>query len=503
MADRLADADYRHRFINLGGEVPDVGTVGGRPAVTSGDVEQSIFETVFDNNDFADVPASSDFFDAGGNADFTMFFKVRIIDNTVDAELWGGDSSTSAPVLRYDDTNERLVFDVNSVGGRQARWDFGDQPNPGTVFVGAISYDRTGNILIASNLQSDVGDDISPAIDTTNAALNGADGIRYGGNASGNSNCAFRDAFYIIGEAISQTDLDDTIAVYLIDVEYDSAVGPITQIYSGSSASVAPDGNTKLYSSNLAQLYPQTEESIYSASISEGPIVLAVTDGFNRKFTSVKLTYTSTSLLFVNRKYNNQPILIFGEVNEKPILDNPIDDQVTLEDELYDFTFPEDTFSDPEDNEILYDATLGDDSPLPSWLSFNPLIRRFLGTPTNDDVGTIEIKVLAFNDIPSPEVAEDTFFLVIQNVNDAPTVANPLQDQNAIADTDFKFTFPEDTFDDQDATDTLTYTARLSNGDNLPGWLTFDADTRTFDGVPSEDDIGSIDVEVIATDGEG
>jgi VCBS repeat-containing protein len=72
----------------------------------------------------------------------------------------------------------------------------------------------------------------------------------------------------------------------------------------------------------------------------------------------------------------------------------------------------------------------------------------------------------------------------IRGVNDAPTLANAIADQHADAGSPFSFTFAADTFADVDQGDVLTYSARLTDGSALPGWLEFDAATRTFTGTP-------------------
>ena len=64
------------------------------------------------------------------------------------------------------------------------------------------------------------------------------------------------------------------------------------------------------------------------------------------------------------------------------------------------------------------------------------------------------------------------------NTNDAPTVANPIADQNATEDSAFSFTVPANTFADVDAGDTLTYSATLADGSALPAWLRFNAGNR-------------------------
>ena len=47
---------------------------------------------------------------------------------------------------------------------------------------------------------------------------------------------------------------------------------------------------------------------------------------------------------------------------------------------------------------------------------------------------------------------------------------------------EFNFTIPENTFADEDEGDELTYTVKLVDDSDLPAWLSFDAQTRTFSG---------------------
>lgn len=64
----------------------------------------------------------------------------------------------------------------------------------------------------------------------------------------------------------------------------------------------------------------------------------------------------------------------------------------------------------------------------------------------------------------------------------------------------FSYTIPENAFIDDDGNNTLNYSATLSDGTNLPAWLSFDAETRTFSGMPSA--TGSIKVKATVTDDE-
>ncbi|MFN6492634.1 beta strand repeat-containing protein, partial [Nostoc sp. DedQUE03] len=87
----------------------------------------------------------------------------------------------------------------------------------------------------------------------------------------------------------------------------------------------------------------------------------------------------------------------------------------------------------------------------------------------------------------------------ITGVNNDPFVANLIADQTATTDTAFNFALPVNTFADVDAGDHLTYTATLENGSPLPVWLTFNG--TTFSGTPTNDNVGSFNIKVIASDG--
>ncbi|MCP4391123.1 MAG: hypothetical protein GY802_22715, partial [Gammaproteobacteria bacterium] len=91
--------------------------------------------------------------------------------------------------------------------------------------------------------------------------------------------------------------------------------------------------------------------------------------------------------------------------------------------------------------------------------------------------------------------------VTIDGSEDAPTVDNVIADQSATEDVAFNFVFAVNTFSDLDASDTLTYTATLSDDSPLPAWLSFDGATRTFSGTPANGDVGAIDIKVSADDG--
>ncbi|MEM8872833.1 MAG: putative Ig domain-containing protein [Planctomycetota bacterium] len=194
--------------------------------------------------------------------------------------------------------------------------------------------------------------------------------------------------------------------------------------------------------------------------------------------------------------------LTVANTNDAPTLDNALVDQAAIEDAAFSYQFASDTFGDVDAGDTLtYAATLANGDPLPNWLSFDDATRTFTGMPTNDDVGTVTIRVTA--DDGNGGIATDDFDLTVANTNDAPTLDNALADQSATEDVAFSYQFAANSFGDVDAGDTLTYAATLVNGDPLPAWLSFDANTRTFSGTPGNGDVGALDVRVTATDGSG
>ncbi|MCX5982981.1 MAG: putative Ig domain-containing protein [Nostocales cyanobacterium LacPavin_0920_SED1_MAG_38_18] len=187
--------------------------------------------------------------------------------------------------------------------------------------------------------------------------------------------------------------------------------------------------------------------------------------------------------------------------NEVPTA-NAIADQNAKQDNVFNFQLPTNTFTDIDADDVLtYSATLENGDALPSWLTFNSTTRTFSGTPTNDNVGSLNIKAIATD--KAGATVSDIFVITVENVNDAPTLGNTIADQNAKQDNVFNFQLPTNTFTDIDADDVLTYSATLENGDALPSWLTFNSTTRTFSGTPTNDNVGNLNVKAIATDKAG
>ena len=131
---------------------------------------------------------------------------------------------------------------------------------------------------------------------------------------------------------------------------------------------------------------------------------------------------------------------------------------------------------------------------LPGWLSFNGTSRRFAGTPRTGDQGTTPVRLVATDSVGE----RTTFPIDFEVLNRAPTVAQPIPDQTgAVVGNAFVFAFAAGTFADADG-DRLSYAVDASTP--LPTWLSFNATSRTFAGVPPATAANLYTVAVVATD---
>lgn len=152
------------------------------------------------------------------------------------------------------------------------------------------------------------------------------------------------------------------------------------------------------------------------------------------------------------------------------------------EDAPYTYTF-EASDVDAGD-ELMYSAPV-----LPSWLTFNPTTKIISGTPTNSEVGTHLVTLRATDGSIN---ADQTFTVMVVNVNDAPVIATPAPtaiDEDAL----YSYTIKAS---DIDAENTLTFSAPV-----LPSWLTFNTTTRMLSGIPTNEHVGLHHVILRVTDG--
>jgi len=161
-------------------------------------------------------------------------------------------------------------------------------------------------------------------------------------------------------------------------------------------------------------------------------------------------------------------------VNDPPSISDPSD--TTLDEDTEYAVTP--TVTDPDTG----DTTTFSITNQPSWASFDTSTGELSGTPTNADVGSYDGIEVTVEDSASATDTSEPFRVVVENVNDPPTIPDP-GDQTTDEDADFSFT---PTATDVDTGDTLIYSAS-----GIPEWATFDTSTGQIFGTPTNADVGS------------
>jgi Ca2+-binding RTX toxin-like protein len=189
-------------------------------------------------------------------------------------------------------------------------------------------------------------------------------------------------------------------------------------------------------------------------------------------------------------------------VNDAPVVAMGLANQSASEDALFSYVIPANTFNDIDQGDALtLTASLADGQILPAWLTFDGAARTLSGTPGNDQVGNVAIRVTATD--RSGATASSIFNLDVANVNDAPILTIAVANQSTLEDAPFSFKIPAGTFQDIDVGDSLTLSATLADGSALPTWISFDVATQTFSGIPDNAQVGNFSIKLTATDQSG
>ncbi len=97
--------------------------------------------------------------------------------------------------------------------------------------------------------------------------------------------------------------------------------------------------------------------------------------------------------------------------NIDPTLETELPDRVANEAEAFSFALPDGTFNDADGDTFTYSATLADGSPLPAWMTIDPVTGEISGTPGADDAGTVSVVITADDGFGG--TVSDTFDIAI------------------------------------------------------------------------------------------
>nr|MDZ8046441.1 DUF4347 domain-containing protein [Nostoc sp. DedQUE02] len=255
-----------------------------------------------------------------------------------------------------------------------------------------------------------------------------------------NSNGSLDTSFGSGGKVITDIGTNTTDVAYSVSVQADGKI-----LVAGSS------------NSNFALVRYNSNGSLDADFNTTGKITTDI--GTNSADNAYALTQQADGRIILAGGSSNNFAVARYRINQNPVLVNEIENKEILQGANFNFLISS-YFQDPDIGDTLtYSATLENGNPLPSWLSFNATTKTFSGTPLNENVGSLNIKVTV-TDTYLAKVS-DVFTLTVNNTNDAPIVASPITAQQATEDAVFNFTIPANTFQDPDIGDTLTYSATL------------------------------------------
>ncbi|NVC63650.1 tandem-95 repeat protein [Vibrio sp. 05-20-BW147] len=172
-----------------------------------------------------------------------------------------------------------------------------------------------------------------------------------------------------------------------------------------------------------------------------------------------------------------------NNVNDAPVISGSPATQVN-EDSAYLFT--------PQVSDVDSQAFTFSITNKPAWVSFDAATGTLSGTPSNDDVGTYAGIVITVSD-GSATATLNTFSIVVNNVNDAPSISGtPALTVNE----DSTYRFAPQAGD----VDSSSLSFSISN---KPTWASFNTATGVLSGTPANEHVGTTEnIVITVSDGE-
>jgi len=209
---------------------------------------------------------------------------------------------------------------------------------------------------------------------------------------------------------------------------------------------------------------------------------------------TVSISVVATDDGFPNKSATDTFMVTVLNTNDAPTVANIISDQAAVEDTVFNYQFPSNTFFDMDlGDSLTYSAVMQYQGT--AWLTFSSATRSFSGTPTNSDVGNQSTTVTVRATDLSGAWVETTFHINVTNVNDAPTIiSTPV----TTATEDSVYTYLVVAQDIDPGVNILTI-----NAISKPAWLTLYDNgngTATLTGTPLNGDVGTVNVLLSVSD---
>ncbi|WP_265990643.1 putative Ig domain-containing protein [Larkinella insperata] len=225
----------------------------------------------------------------------------------------------------------------------------------------------------------------------------------------------------------------------------------------------------------------------YDIAQKAGGTLKAVQETLGVNVTDGTLTVVFSAGSAQNPKVNAiEVVAATAPPNQSPVVASALPDQNATLGRDFSFTFSATAFSDPNGDPLTYTATLGDNSALPAWLSFNASTRTFSGKPTS--AGNLTVKVTA-RDGQGGSVSDSFVINTSAPANTAPVLAAI---GNKTANIGQALTLTAQASDSDAPAQTLTYSV------SGPAGASINASTGAFSWTPTT--TGTFSLTIKATD---
>ena len=186
------------------------------------------------------------------------------------------------------------------------------------------------------------------------------------------------------------TDVNESPTILSTDFDIPENSPPGTSL--GDLSTTDPDAGDILS-------YELVEQSVNWLSIDATTGTLKVVAGAAIDFETLNVNSVKVRITDAGGLHDERNVLIHAlDRNDPPTLVNPLANAKASAQKLFTYAIPANTFVDQDAGDSLrFAMTNGAGFPLPAWLKFNATTQVLSGTPTVNDGGTIELKLIAID----------------------------------------------------------------------------------------------------------